>query len=237
MKKQKRLAILTFLLFLSVCSAIIVHAARILPNNNNIEETKLNIQSSSVSLILSSQEKDEAIKLAIEHPQIHPLLETAQNYTANTSEIFDLIETSEGINLVPKPGVAQVSIEINNDYGQEFGQQKAIATVDLEQKKITSVDIQPEVIRLKINNETITTTEIVENAAKYEGVIVTTSGKVSLLGEVFGSLFKLNQEITVFYVHEEATIDVTQIQNGDTVMVTGKFVAPQTIYALSIEKT
>jgi hypothetical protein len=40
----------------------------------------------------------------------------------------------------------------------------------------------------------------------------------------------------VFYVHEEATVDVSNIQNGDMVTVTGKFTAPGTIYATIIQK-
>jgi hypothetical protein len=62
------------------------------------------------------------------------------------------------------------------------------------------------------------------------------SGKVSLLGEVFGSLFLLDEKVTVFYRHEEATVDISNIENGNTVTVTGKFVAPHTIYAITIEK-
>ena len=56
-----------------------------------------------------------------------------------------------------------------------------------------------------------------------------------LISEVFGSLFDLDGKVTVFYSHEEARVDVSNIQNGDTVTVTGRFVSPNTIYALSIE--
>jgi hypothetical protein len=62
------------------------------------------------------------------------------------------------------------------------------------------------------------------------------SGKVSLLGEVFGYLFMLDETVTVFYHHEEASVDVSNIENGDYVTVTGKFSSPETIYALEIEK-
>ncbi|PVX24976.1 MAG: hypothetical protein CW691_05980 [Candidatus Bathyarchaeum sp.] len=78
--------------------------------------------------------------------------------------------------------------------------------------------------------------ELVQDASQYDGSVVTVSGKVSLLGEVFGSLFMLDDTVTVFYSHQDATVDVSNIENGDTVTVTGKFVAPNTIYALSIEK-
>jgi hypothetical protein len=65
---------------------------------------------------------------------------------------------------------------------------------------------------------------------------VTVSGKVSLLGEVFGSLFELEETVTVFYSHQDATVDVSDIENGDIVTVTGKFSAPNTLYATAIEK-
>ncbi len=46
----------------------------------------------------------------------------------------------------------------------------------------------------------------------------------------------LDEKVTVFYSHEEATVDVSNIENGDTVTVTGRFAAPDTIYATKIEK-
>ncbi|MCZ2808814.1 MAG: DUF5666 domain-containing protein, partial [Candidatus Bathyarchaeota archaeon] len=78
--------------------------------------------------------------------------------------------------------------------------------------------------------------ETVQNPSEYEGVLVTVSGKVSLLGEVFGYLFMLDETVTVFYRHEAANVDVSNIKNGDTVTVTGRFSSPDTVYALKIEK-
>ena len=86
-----------------------------------------------------------------------------------------------------------------------------------------------------INDETLSPIELIQDASKYDGVIVTASGEVSLLGEVFGYLFMLDEEVTVFYIHEGATVDVSNIENGDTLTVTGKFAAPDTIYAIRIE--
>jgi len=42
--------------------------------------------------------------------------------------------------------------------------------------------------------------------------------------------------VTVIYSHEEATVDMSDIKNGDTVTVTGKFNEPNLIYTTKIEK-
>ena len=236
MKKEKRFALLGFLLLLSFCAAVVVHATNILQRYGNVEESEINIESASVSRILTPEERETAINLVLMAPQIEDLLKTADNYTVKASEIFDIRVTYEGVNLVPKPGVALVTLEINKDYGEEFGVQLVKATVDIEQKEITNTEIKPKVIKPKIIDNPILPSELVENPSEYDGAIVTVSGKVSLLGEVFGSLFELDETVTVFYAHEEATVDVSGIKNGDTVTVTGKFAAPDIIYALKIEK-
>ena len=235
MEKNKKLAILGFLLLLSFCSAIVVHAANILQSYGN--EDEITIDSTSISLILTPEERETAINLVLMAPQIEDLLKTADNYTVEASEIFDIREIDEGIALVPKPGVALVTLEINKDYGEEFGVQLVKVTVDIEQKEITNTEVKPEVRKPKIIDNPILPSELVENPSEYDGVVVTVSGKVSLLGEVFGSLFELDETVTVFYAHEEAAVDVSNIENGDTVTVTGKFAAPDIIYALRIEKT
>ena len=224
-------------MLLSFCAAVVVHAANILQSYGNIEESEINFNSASVSLMLTPEERETAINLVLMAPQIADLLKTADNYTVEASEIFDIIETHEGINLVPKPGVALVTLEINKDYGEEFGVQSVKVTVDIEQKEITNTEVKSEVIKPKIIENPILPSELVENASEYDGAVVTVSGKVSLLGEVFGSLFELDETVTVFYAHQEATVDVSDIENGDTVTVTGKFAAPDMIYALEIEKT
>jgi hypothetical protein len=237
MEKTKKLAILGFLLLLSFCSAVIVHAANILQSYGNIEESEINIDLASVSLILTPEERELAINLVLVAPEIEDLLKTADNYTAEASEIFYMRETNEGVNLIPKSGVALVTLEINRDYGEEFGIQFVEVTVDIEKMEITNTEVKPEIIKSKIIKNLISLSELVENSSDYDGVVVTVSGKVSLLGEVFGSLFELDKTVTVFYAHEEATVDVSSIENGDIVTVTGKFVAPDIIYALGIEKT
>jgi hypothetical protein len=236
MEKTKKLAILGFLLLLSFCSAVIVHTANILHSYGNVEESEINIDLASVSLILTPEEREAAINLVLMTPQIEDLLKTADNYTIKASEIFDIRETNEGVDLVPKPGVSLVTLEINKDYGEEFGVQLVKVTVDIEQMEITNTEVKPEIIKPKIIENLIPLSELVENSSDYDGVLVTVSGKVSLLGEVFGSLFELDKIVTVFYAHEEETVDVSGIKNGDIVTVTGKFAAPDIIYALEIEK-
>ena len=236
MKKEKRFALLGLLLLLSFSAAVVVHAANILQSYGDFEESEINIESITVSLILTPEERETAINLVLRIPQIEDMLKTADNYTVKASEIFDIRETYEGVNLIPKPGVALVTLEINKDYGEAFGVQIVKATIDIEQEKITNIEIKPEAIKPKIIENSILLSELVENPSEYDGVVVTVSGKVSLLGEVFGSLFELDQKVTVFYAHEEATVDVSDIENGNNVTVTGKFVAPDIIYALKIEK-
>lgn len=234
MKKTKTMTILGLLLLLSVSTALVVNATNILHSYKNEDEIK--IQEITVSLILTPEEKEEAINLVITAPQIKDLLETANNYNAKASEIFDIHETGEGVTLVPKPGVAVVTLELNNDYGDEFGVQFVKATVDIEKMEIINTEIKPEVRKPKIVETIMLPNELVEQASEFDGIVVTVSGKVSLLGEVFSSIFVLDETVTVFYAHEDATIDVSNIENGDTVTVTGIFAAPDTIYALTIEQ-
>ncbi len=235
-EKFQRFALLGFLLLLSVCSAVVVQGTNVLQSFGNFEEAEVNLQSASVSLILSAEEREAAINLVLALPQIQELLQTADNYTADASEIFDIQESNGDIALVPKEGVALVTLEINNDYDEEFGVQTVKATIDITQEKVTELEVNPEVRKPKAVDNLLSPSELLENAAEYDGVVVTVSGKVSLLGEVFGSLFMLDDTVTVFYSHADATVDVAGIANGDTVTVTGKFVAPDAVYALAIEK-
>jgi hypothetical protein len=237
MLKTKRLAILCFLLLASVSSAVVAHAAGVMQSFSNTEKAEIDIQTASVTLILTPDDRQKVTNIVLLDSQIQELLEGADNYTIEVSEIFGFRETaSGGIELIPKEGVAQATIEINNDYGEEFGVQVITVIINLENEEITEIKVNPENRKLKVNDNVLSPSELVKDASKYDGVIMTVSGKVSLLGEVFGYLFMLDEEVTVFYRHEEATIDVSNIENGDAVTVTGKFVAPDTIYAIKIEK-
>jgi len=152
----------------SVGSAFVAQASGVLQSfAGNIEKAEINIQTASVSLILTAEDREKATDIVLMDSQIQALLENADNYTLTVSEVFDIHEISFDV---------------------------------------------------------------------HEIVVVTVSGKVSLLREVWGYLFMLDETVTVFYRHEEANVDVSNIENGDTVTVIGKFSSPDTIYALEIEK-
>jgi len=245
MRKRKRLALLSLLLLVSVGSAVVAQASGVLQSfAGNIEKAEINIQTASVSLILTPEDREKATDIVLMDSQIQELLEDKDNYTIEVSEVFDIHEISfdvheiggSGIELVPKEGVALVTLEINNDYGDEFGDQVIKVTVDLLNEEITEIEVNPEIRKPKVHDITMSPSELVQNPSEYDGVVVTVSGRVSLLGEVFGSLFMLDETVTVFYAHEEANVDVSNIENGDTVTVIGKFSSPDMIYALEIEK-
>jgi len=245
MQKRKRLALLSLLLLASVGSAVIAQASGVLQSlAGNVEEAEISIQTASVSLILTPEDREKATDIVLMDSQIQELLEGADNYTIQVSEVFDIHEidfdvheiSGGGIALVPKEGLAQATIEINNDYGEEFGVQVVTVTVDLLNEEITETEVNPEIRKPKVHEDVLSPSELVQNPSEYEGVLVTVSGEVSLLGEVFGYLFMLDETVTVFYRHEEANVDVSNIENGDTVTVIGKFSSPDTIYALKIEK-
>jgi hypothetical protein len=236
MEKTKRLALLGLLLLVSIGSAVVAQATHVFQSFGAVDEAEISIQTASVTLILSAEERQAAINLALAVPQIQQLINATTNYTATASEIFDIHEVNGDITLTPKEGFAVVTIQLTTDYGDEFGVQTAKATVDLTKNQVTNTDIQPESRRPKIQTSTLIPQELIQNASEYDGVVVTVTGKVSVLGEVFGSLFVLDNTLTVFYSHQDATVDVSNISNGDTVTVTGKFTAPDTLYALSIEK-
>lgn len=244
MQKTKRITMVCLLLVVSIGSAMVVQATGFMQKFGSIEKAEINIQSASVTLLLTAEDRQKVTDIVLTSPQIQGLLEGADDYTIEVSEVFDINEVSfdvnegvsGGVELVPREGVAKALITMNNDYGEEFGVQVIKVIVDLEKEEITETEINPEVRKPKVIDDSLSPSEIVENPSEYDGIVITVSGKVSLLGEVFGYLFMLDEEVTVFYVHEEATVDVSNIQNGDMVTVTGKFTAPGTIYATIIQK-
>ena len=244
MQKTKRLALLCLLLVASVGSAVVVQATGVMQRFGSIEKAEINIQSASVTLLLTAEDRQKVMDIVLMNPQIQELLEGADNYTIEVSEVFDINEVSfdvnegvsGGVELVPREGIAQATITINNDYGEEFGVQVITVTVDLENEEITETEVNPEIRKPKVIDDTLSPSELVQNPSEYDGAVVTVSGEVSLLGEVFGYLFMLDETVTVFYRHEAADVDVSSIENGDTVTVTGRFSSPDTVYALKIDE-
>jgi hypothetical protein len=236
MLKTKRLWLFCFLMMISVGSAVVAQAIGVMQSFGNIEKAEIEIQTVSVFPTLTPEDMQKVIDIVLLDSQIQELLEGADNYTIEVSKIFSVLETVRGIELVPKEGVAKATIMINNDYGEEFGVQVIDVSVNLVNEVITETQVNPEKRKPKVNEDVLSPSELVQNPSEYDGVIVTVSGKVSLLGEVFGYLFMLDEEVTVFYIHEEATVNVSNIENGDTITVTGKFASPDTIYAIKIDK-
>jgi len=237
MQKRRRLALLSLLLLVSVGSAVVVDASGVLQSlASNVEEIEINVQALQLSSMLSQEERERAINIVLMDSQIEEMLEGVDNYNVQVSEVFDIHEIEGGIALVPKEGLALVTLQINKDYGEEFGVQVVKLTVDLLNDEIKETEENPEIRKPKVHEGTISPSELVQKPSEYDGVIVTVSGKVSLLGEVFGYLFMLDETVSVFYRHEEASVDVSNIENGDYVKVIGKFSSPETIYALEIEK-
>jgi hypothetical protein len=237
MHKRKRLALLSLLLLVSVGSAVVADPLGVLQSlASNVEEVKINVQAVQQSFMLSQEEREKAINIVLMDSQVQEMLEGVDDYNVQVSEVFDIHEIEGRIALVPKEGLALVTLQINKDYGEEFGVQVVKLTVDLLNDEIKETEENPEIRKPKVHEGTISPSELVQNPSEYDGVLVTVSGKVSLLGEVFGYLFMLDETVTVFYRHEEASLDVSNIENGDYVTVTGKFSSPETIYALKIEK-
>jgi acetolactate synthase small subunit len=237
MQKRRRLALLSLLLLVSVGSAVVVDASGVLQRlASNVEEVEINVQALQLSSMLSQEERERAINIVLMDSQVQEMLEGVDNYNVQVSEVFDIHEIEAGIVLIPKEGLALVTLQINKDYGEDFGVQVVKLTVDLLNDEIKETEENPEIRKPKVHEGTTSPSELVQNPSEYDGVIVTVSGKVSLLGEVFGYLFMLDETVTVFYRHEQASVDVSNIENGDYVTVTGKFSSPETIYALEIEK-
>jgi len=237
MHKRKRLALLSLLLLASVGSAVVVDALGVLQSlASSFEEFEVNVQAVELSSMLSQEEREKAINIVLMDSQVQEMLEGVDDFNVQVSEVFEIYEIEGGIALVPEERLALVTLQINKDYGEEFGVQVVKFTVDLLNDEIKETEENPEIRKPKVHEGTISPSELVQNPSEYDGVIVTVSGKVSLLGEVFGYLFVLDETVSVFYRHEEASLDVSNIENGDYVKVTGKFSSPEIIYALEIEK-
>jgi len=74
------------------------------------------------------------------------------------------------------------------------------------------------------------------NPSSYNLKRVMVSGRVSKLGIVRGPYFMLDEKVWVCYLHTEASVDISNVKNGDYITVTGRFLTPDTIYAENIAK-
>jgi len=250
MKKTKRLALLSVLLLASVGLAFVAQASGVLGglagNGEDVEISMRTVVVPSLTTTLPHVFEEKATDIVLVDSWIQEFLDGADNYIIQVSNVLDVKNVYDGgraIELETRVGFAKVTIKITNDYGEEIGVQVIEAIVDMVNEEITErYEVTPEVIKPKVKEGITPLSELMNNHSDYYDVIVTVSGKVSLLGEttllgeVFESLFELDELVTVVYSHEEATVDVSGIENGDTVTVTGKFADPNLIYATKIEK-
>jgi len=250
MQKRKRLALLSLLLVLSVGSAVAAQASGVLGGlADNSEAVEISMRTVIVpgATITPSVNTEKATDIVLMDSWIQEFLDDADNYIIQVSDaiyVKNVYDDGKSVELGMQAGFAKVTIKITNDYGEEIGVQVIEAIVDMENEKITArYEVTSEVIKPKVKEGITPLSELMNNHSDYYDVIVTVSGKVSalgeenrLLGKPFDSLFELDEMVTVIYNHDEATVDVSGIKNGDTVTVTGKFGEPNLIYATKIEK-
>ena len=250
MQKTKRLALLGLVLLASVGLAFVAQASGVLGGlAGNGEDVEISMRTVIVPgiTITPSVSTEKATDIVLMDSWIQEFLDGADNYILQVSDVLDVKNVYDGgksVELGMRVGFAKVTIKITNDYGKEIGVQYIEAIVDMVNEEITErYEVTPEVIKPKVKEGITPLSELMNNHSDYYDVIVTVSGKVSslgegtyLLGEAFESLFELDELVTVIYSHEEATVDMSGIENGDTVTVTGKFGDPNLIYATKIEK-
>jgi hypothetical protein len=253
MQKTKRLAMLSILLVLSVGSAFAAQASGVLEGfpeeNEAVEISEISMRTVIVPgvTITPSVNTEKATDIVLADSWTQEFLDDADNYIIQVADaiyVKNVYDNGKSVELGMQVGFAKVTIKITNDYGEEIGVQVIEAIVDMENEEITArYEVTSEVIKPKVKEGITPLSELMNNHSDYYDVIVTVSGKVSalgeenrLMGEPFDSLFELDECVTVIYSHDEATVDVSGIKNGDTVTVTGKFIEPNLLYATKIEK-
>ena len=253
MQKRKRLALLSILLVLSVGSAVAAQASGVLEGfpeeNEAVKISEISMRTLIVPgvTITPSVNTEKATDIVFADSWTQEFLDDADNYIIQVADaicVKNVYDNGKSIELGMQAGFAKVTIKITNDYGEEIGVQVIEAIVDMENEEITArYEVTSEVIKPKVKEGITPLSELMNNHSDYYDVIVTVSGKVRalgeenrLMGEPFDALFELDECVTVIYSHEEATVDVSGIKNGDTVTVTGKFIKPNLIYATKIEK-
>ena len=242
---RKKLVLLALLLVVSVGAAFLAGASGALQILVRGGEVKINEELIFTEFTgLSSDQRAKAVEIALGDPQVQEMLDGADDYYTGVSEILDVqeIEVEEGgykrraMALIPKEGLALVELRIYKDYGEELGIKAVKVTVDLLEEKVKEIEEFPEVRKPKVHEGIISTDELLGNPSKYHDQRVTVSGEVSKLGEVRGPYFMLDEKIWVCYLTPEGSIDISNIKNGDYVIVTGTFWASGTIQAENIEK-
>lgn len=248
-KMRMKLALLVFLLLFSMGMAYTVSVSDAFKELalGVFGSDEIRINEAIVITKLSADQMAKAVEIVFGNPQVQEILEGVDDYQTSVSDVFELQEIEvgdkgKGIALIPKEGLAMVEIRTYKDYGEEFGIKVVNVTVDLLKGEVKEIEDRPEVFKLKIHEGIISIDELLDNPSEYQGQVVTVSGTVSALGELFGPYFILDGELTICYwdmTSEDTNIYPTQIkdkiQNGDHVLVTGKFLN-NIVYAEKVEK-
>lgn len=233
---RKKLVLLSLLMLLSIGVAVVANTSGALGVFGQKSEVK--IDEVLIFTKLTPDQKAKAVEIALGDPRIQEILKGVGDYRTSVSDVFDVQKTERGIALIPKEGLALMEIRIYKDYGEEFGLKVIKVTVDLVKEEVKETEESPEVRKPKVHEGIISTDELLGNP-KYQGQVVKVSGTVSDLGLLRGPYFRLDEKVTVCYLYDDTNIYPTQIkdkiQNGDRVVVTGKFLG-DIVYAEKVEK-
>ena len=97
------------MLIASASTAVVVQAAGLMQGFRSADMTEIKINTASVSLILTAEDRQKVMDIVLMDSQIQQLIESADNYTIEVSEIFDVNKVSfdldvagNGIALVPQ---------------------------------------------------------------------------------------------------------------------------------------
>jgi len=243
---RKKLALLGFLMLVSVAMAYIVNASDTLKGLalGVFGRNEVTIDADLIYTNLSPDQKTKAVEIVLEHPQVQEILEGVDDYYTIVSNVYDLQEievgdNGRGIALIPKDGLALVELLTYKDYGEEFGVKVVKVTIDLLKEEVKEIEEYPEVCKPKVHEGVVSTDELLNNPSKYHGQVVRVSGTVGKLGLLKCPCFMLDEKLLICYRYDDTNIYPTQIkdkiQNGDLVVVTGRFLA-DTIYAEKVEK-
>jgi hypothetical protein len=243
---KKKIAILGFLMLASVAMAYIVSASDALKGlaRGVFGSNEVTLDADLIYTNLSPDQKAKAVEIALDHPQVQAKLEGVDNYSATVSNVYDMQEINfagneRGIALIPRDGFALVEFLTYRDYGEEVGVKVVKATINLLEEEVTEIEEFPEIRKPKVLEGTISVDELLSNPSSYQGQVVRVSGTVSDLGLLKGPYFKLDEKLLICYLYGETNIYPTQIkdkiQNGDRVIVTGRFLGDM-LYAEKVEK-
>ena len=157
---RKRLALLGFLMLVSVGMAYAVNASDDLKEltagvfGRTLMRNDVRIDEELIYTKLSPDQRAKAVEIALEDPQVQEILEGEDDYVITVANVYDLQEIEVGdrrgeITLIPKEGLALVEILIYNDYGEEFGLKVVKVPVDVLKEEVKEIEECPEVRKPK----------------------------------------------------------------------------------------